>query len=80
MVDDIHAGSNRTTLPTIATDNVGGVHYQRFKLDLGGDGLADPVVGAIPVSQPGLSGGLVHDAIAVGVTGRPDPRRARTPR
>lgn len=46
----------------VAADDVGGVKYQRVKLDLGGDGLADPAVGAIPVSGvgaeywPGYSG------------------------
>ena len=46
----------------VAADDVGGVKYQRVKLDLGGDGLAAPVVGAIPVSGvgaeywPGYSG------------------------
>jgi len=29
---------------TIASDDVGGVHYQRIKIDLGGDGLASPLV------------------------------------
>lgn len=29
---------------TIATDDVGGIHYQRIKLDAGSDGVASPVV------------------------------------
>lgn len=33
-----------------ATDDVGGVHYQKIKLDLGGDGVSTPVVGTMPVS------------------------------
>jgi hypothetical protein len=33
------------TGPAVATDDVGGVHYQRMKLDLGGDGLAAPILG-----------------------------------
>lgn len=33
-----------------ATDNVGGVHFQRVKLDLGGDGVSAPVAGSLPVS------------------------------
>ena len=37
---------------TVATDDVGGIQFQRVKLDLGGDGLSVPVTGAIPVSQP----------------------------
>jgi hypothetical protein len=35
-----------------AADDVGGVKYQIVKLDLGGDGLSAPVVGAMPVSGP----------------------------
>jgi hypothetical protein len=34
----------------IATDEIGGVHYQRVKLDLGADGVSAPVVGTLPVS------------------------------
>ena len=33
-----------------ATDDVGGVHFQIVKLDLGGDGVSAPVSGALPVS------------------------------
>lgn len=29
---------------SVATDDVGGVHYQRIKVDLGGDGAASPLV------------------------------------
>ncbi|CAM8658489.1 hypothetical protein MCEMIEM13_01518 [Comamonadaceae bacterium] len=36
--------------PSVATDDVGGAHFQRFKLDLGGDGASVPVVGAMPVT------------------------------
>lgn len=32
---------------TIATDDVGGVQYQRMKLDFGGDGLTVPVITAV---------------------------------
>lgn len=35
---------------TAATDDVGGVHYQKVKLDVGGDGVSTPVSGALPVS------------------------------
>lgn len=34
----------------VATDEVAGSHFQRFKLDLGADGASVPVVGAMPVS------------------------------
>jgi hypothetical protein len=39
---------------TCATDDVGGVHYQKVKLDVGGDGLTVPVVGALPISAVAL--------------------------
>jgi hypothetical protein len=58
----------------IATDDVGGVQYQRVKLDLGAEGLSAPVVGPIPVSQPGLpvalgaGGGLKAEGIGAGGT------------
>jgi hypothetical protein len=47
--------SDNVTLPgdtsVIATDQVAdGSHIQRVKLDLGGDGVSVPVVGAVPVS------------------------------
>jgi hypothetical protein len=35
-----------------ATDDVGGVHFQRIKIDVGADGVSTPVVGALPVSGP----------------------------
>jgi len=57
----------------IATDDVAGVQYQRIKLDLGGDGASSPVVGAIPVSQPGLSGGILQSVTTVGATAVPLP-------
>ncbi|HXI15386.1 MAG TPA: hypothetical protein VNM48_03370 [Chloroflexota bacterium] len=55
MVDNLT--TQTTTLATvpsasaIATDDVGGVHYQKMKLDLGGDGLSVPVSGAVPVTE-----------------------------
>lgn len=33
---------------TIATDDVAGVQFQKVKLDFGGDGASDPVVGSLP--------------------------------
>lgn len=45
-------GSGDATAP-VATDDVGGVHYQRVKLDLGADGLASPVSGSVPVNDNG---------------------------
>lgn len=35
---------------TIATDDVGGVQFQRVKLDVGGDGVSVPVAGSMPVT------------------------------
>ena len=68
MADNVHAGSNASTLPEIATDDVGGVHYQRVKLDVGGDGVSVPVVTALPVSNPGLGGGILQTITTVGAT------------
>lgn len=33
----------------VATDDVGGAHYQRVKLDIGGDGAASPVTATAPM-------------------------------
>ena len=33
-----------------ATDEVDGVHFQKVKLDLGGDGVSVPVAGTMPIS------------------------------
>lgn len=32
--------------PEVATDDVGGIHYQKFKLDGGADGASEPVTGS----------------------------------
>jgi hypothetical protein len=37
---------------TVATDDVSGAQFQRVKIDFGGDGLSQPVEGAMPVSGP----------------------------
>jgi archaellum component FlaC len=39
------------TGPDVATDDVGGRHFQIIKFDLGGDGLSVPVVDEMPVSM-----------------------------
>ena len=44
----------------IAADLVGSTEYQVVKLDLGGAGASVPVVNAIPISQPGLAGGILQ--------------------
>jgi hypothetical protein len=52
MADDITipASGTGTATPKVATDDVGGSHYQKIKLDLGGDGASAPAVGTVPVS------------------------------
>jgi hypothetical protein len=64
---------------TIATDDVGGVQFQRVKLDVGADGVSAPVVGSLPVADaavaalltsidgktPILSGGAVPTLLAI---------------
>lgn len=40
----IPASGTGTATPVVATDDVGGAHYQRVKVDLGGDGAASPLV------------------------------------
>lgn len=42
MADNVEITAGTGT--SVATDDVGGVHYQRIKLDLGGDGAASPLV------------------------------------
>jgi hypothetical protein len=39
---------------TCATDDVGGVQFQKVKLDIGADGVSLPVAGALPVSAAAL--------------------------
>lgn len=50
-------GAAGSTNPVVATDEVGSVHFQRVKVDLGGDGASAPVTGSMPVS-----GDVAHDA------------------
>jgi hypothetical protein len=52
MADDITipASGTGTATPKVATDDVGGSHYQKVKLDLGADGASAPAVGTVPVS------------------------------
>ncbi len=44
---------------TVATDDVGGVHYQRVKLDIGGDGVTSPITLLNPLPIGTLPGGTV---------------------
>ncbi len=48
MADNVAITAGSGT--SIATDDVGGVQFQKMKLDVGGDGLTVPVVGSMPVS------------------------------
>ena len=53
MADDVTFQPTVATPPSgtkVATDEVGGSHFQRVKLDLGGDGVSTPVEGTVPVS------------------------------
>lgn len=43
---------------TVATDDVAGAQYQRFKLDVGGDGASVPVVGTIPLGTVQVLGSV----------------------
>lgn len=45
----IPATGTGTATPVIATDDVSSVHYQKVKLDLGGDGVSSPVTSFAPV-------------------------------
>ncbi len=67
------------TIPTasvIATDDVGGVHYQRVKLDFGGDGVSSPATPlATEATLDARTGALTETAPATdtassGVNGR----------
>jgi hypothetical protein len=40
---------------SIATDDVGGVQFQKVKLDLGGDGVSSPVIDKMPVQLMSLN-------------------------
>ena len=53
MADNVPITSGTGT--DIATDDVAGVHFQKVKLDLGGDGASSPVSGSVPVSDNGGS-------------------------
>lgn len=46
---------------TIATDEIGGAHYQRVKLDLGADGVSAPVSSTVPVSGTVTATGPLTD-------------------
>jgi hypothetical protein len=65
----IPATGSGTATPEIATDDVGGAHYQRVKLDVGGDGVSVPVEdfdGNLPVVITETANvGIVSSAITL---------------
>jgi hypothetical protein len=63
MADNVPVTAGTGTL--IATDDVGGVQYQYVKLDLGGDGVSDPVSGSIPVTISGSIPVTIASAIEI---------------
>lgn len=54
MADNVVFQSSTPATPPpgtpVATDDVGGVQFQRVKLDVGADGASSPVVGSLPVA------------------------------
>lgn len=59
MADNVPITAGAGT--SIATDDVSGVHYQKVKLDVGGDGASVPVVDRVPIT-----GQVAHDAANAG--------------
>lgn len=55
----------------VASDDVGGVHFQRIKLDIGGDGATSPVVvgNPLPVQHQLLATDLTEVAINCAASG-----------
>ena len=74
MVDNVSITTGSDA--TISTDDVAGVQYQRVKIDLGGDGLASPLVrgqqtaaNSLPVTLPSDQGTLtVSGTVELGAT------------
>lgn len=71
MADNVAITAGSGT--TIATDDVSSVHYQRVKLDGGGDGAAAPILGDssngldVDVTRlPGVAGDIAHDGVDSG--------------
>lgn len=65
MVDNvtIPASGTGTATPVVATDDVGGVHYQRGKLVGGADGVAD----RLDVTEDVASAGAEHGILSMGI-------------
>lgn len=67
----IPASGTGTATPVVATDDVSSVHYQKIKVDLGGDGVSLPLVGvdetgASAVDTLPVGGGTPHDSVDSG--------------
>lgn len=65
MADNVTFQTTATATPpdatAVAADDVGGVHYQVVKLDVGGDGVSAPVGNANPVPVSDAGGALTVD-------------------
>lgn len=59
---------------TVATDDVGGVAFQRFKLDIGADGETSPVTAANPLP---VSGTVAVDTSALATSAKQDTANTR---
>ena len=62
MSDNVYGGSGNATLPVIATDDVSSVHYQRVKLDAGGNGVSTPVLAGGGVEASALRVTMASDS------------------
>ncbi|WP_119271439.1 hypothetical protein [Taklimakanibacter deserti] len=51
----IPATGSGTATPIVATDDVSGIHYQRVKLDGGGDGASTPILAGAQASASALA-------------------------
>lgn len=66
----IPATGTGTATPVVATDDVGGAHYQRVKLDAGGDGAATPILAGNGTAASSLRVTLASDSTGqVAITG-----------
>lgn len=64
MADNVELNAG-TGGATIAADDVGGVHYQVVKLDVGGDGASAPVSNSNPVPVSDAGGSITVDAASL---------------
>lgn len=76
MADNVTVDNGGLTDYTTATDDVGGVQYQKVKLDVGGDGVSVPVDGSLPVTpragqerSTDATLGALNDAISMSTAG-----------